>query len=75
MQMQRSLWAGLLDAGVPLKPVAGFRPHVTLARDAMPANKDIDEVIDWSVGTIALVESVSVHGGVQYRVIAHRLLE
>lgn len=74
MQMQRSLWTGLLEAGVPLKPVAGFRPHVTLARDAMPADREMDGVIDWSVGMMALVESVSVRGGVQYEVIAERAL-
>ena len=72
MQMQRALWQALLEAGVPLKPVAGFRPHVTLARDAMRTDREMQETIEWRVGTMALVESVAVSGGVQYRVIAGR---
>ena len=72
MQMQRTLWQGLLNAGVALKPVAGFRPHVTLARDTIHKDREMQEVIEWPVGTIALVESVAVPGGVQYRVIASR---
>ena len=74
MQMQRSLWTGLLDIGVPLRPETGFRPHITLARDAMPAEREMNEIIDWSVETVALVESVSAQGGVQYRVIARRVI-
>lgn len=74
MQLQRSLWRGLLEADVPLKPVAGFRPHVTLARDAMPVDRTMNEAIEWAVGTMALVESVSVQGGVQYRLIASRVM-
>ena len=72
MNLQRALWQALLDAGVPLKPVAGFRPHVTLARDAMRADAAMPETIAWPVGTMALVESVAVAGGVQYRLIASR---
>ena len=74
MQMQHSLWTGLLDIGVPLRPETGFRPHITLARDAMPAEREMNEIIDWLVETVALVESVSVQGGVQYRVIARRVI-
>lgn len=72
ISMQRSLWQSLLDHGVALKPVAGFRPHVTLARDAERLSRDWEADIAWSVGTIALVESIAIPGGVRYRPIASR---
>ncbi len=72
MSLQGALWQSLLDHGVPLKPVAGFRPHVTLARDAERLSREWDSAIEWPVGTIALVESIPVPGGVRYRPVASR---
>ena len=72
MLMQRRLWQALLDAEVPLKPVAGFRPHVTLARDADRLEIEWENNVMWQVHTIALVESIAIPGGVRYRPIASR---
>ncbi len=72
MSLQATLWQALLDQHVPLKPVAGFRPHVTLARDAERTDRELNEVIRWRVGRIALVESVALPGGVHYQLRAQR---
>lgn len=72
MSLQRALWQSLIDQGISLKPVAGFRPHVTLARDAERHCGDLFSHIEWPVGTIALVESIPVPGGVRYRPVARR---
>lgn len=72
MAMQRALWQSLIDHGVSLKPVAGFRPHVTLARDAERLDRAWESPVEWPVGTIALVESIAVPGGVRYRPLASR---
>ena len=72
MSLQRSLWESLSDHGVALKPVAGFRPHVTLARDAERLDRAWESPVEWPVGTIALVESIAVPGGVRYRPLASR---
>ena len=70
--LQKSLWQALLDRDIPLKPVAGFRPHVTLARDAERIDHELMQVIQWKAGTIALVESLSMPGGVRYRLVTSR---
>ena len=72
LSLQRTLWRSLLDNGVPLKPVAGFRPHVTLARDAERLDREWDNDLKWTVGTIALVESIAIPGGVRYQTISRR---
>ena len=72
LSLQRTLWQSLLDNGIPLKPVAGFRPHVTLARDAERLERAWENNLNWTIGTIALVESTSIPGGVRYRTIASR---
>ena len=72
MLTQRRLWQSLLDAGVQLKPVAGFRPHVTLARDADRLEREWENDVVWQVRTIALVESIAIPGGVRYRPVASR---
>ena len=72
MRLQRSLWQGLLDCGLRLKPVVGFRPHVTLARDAEHVDGQLAQAIRWEVGTMALVASVATPGSVHYQLLARR---
>lgn len=56
--LQQALWQALHDAQISLKPVAGFRPHVTLARNAEKPSAVPEAAISWRVGHIALIESV-----------------
>ncbi len=70
--LQKSLWQALLDRDIPLKPVAGFRPHVTLARDAERIDRELTHVIQWKAGIVALVESIAMPGGVHYQLVASR---
>ena len=72
MALQSALWRSLLDNGVPLKPAAVFKPHVTLARDAERLDRIRKNNLEWTVDTIALVESTSIPGGVRYRPVATR---
>ncbi len=64
------------EAQVVYKSSGGFRPHVTLARDAERVDQGSapSPVITWPVHTIALVESVPVQGGVHYQLLATRTL-
>lgn len=72
ISMQRTLWQSLLDNGIPLKPSADFRPHVTLARDAERLDRAWKNDLEWTGDTIALVESTPMPGGVHYRPVATR---
>lgn len=72
MNLQHALWQGLLDRGLRLKPVARFRPHVTLARDAEPIKGQLAQAIRWEVGTMALVASVATASSVRYQLLASR---
>lgn len=64
------------EAHVPYKSAGGFRPHVTLARDAERVDGDGEwaPAVSWPVSTIALAESVPVQGGVRYKLLATRTL-
>lgn len=70
--MQAALREALLETGVRLKPVAGFRPHITLARDAVSVNHTLSEAFVWTVSTITLLQSVAIPGGVEYQSLAQR---
>jgi 2'-5' RNA ligase len=74
ISLQCTLWQSLLDNGVPLKPAAVFKPHVTLARDAERLDRLWKNNLEWTVDTIALVESTAIPGGVRYRPVATRSL-
>ncbi len=66
-----------LDASqVAFKSAAGFRPHVTLARDAEKVDvvTGLQPELNWPVRTLALVESVPIQGGVHYELLATRTL-
>ena len=64
------------EAQVAFKSATGFRPHVTLARDAEPVDREppLRPAVSWPISTIALVESVPVPGGVHYELLATRSL-
>lgn len=72
ISLQRTLWQSLMDNGIPLRPPADFRPHVTLARDAERLDRAWKNDLEWTGDTIALVESRSIPGGVHYRPVATR---
>ena len=59
ISLQRTLWQSLLDNGIPLKPSADFRPHVTLARGVRCASLPrLGSPLDWSVREFVLLESI-----------------
>ncbi len=64
------------DVKVVSKSSGGFRPHVTLARDAERVDPEGPPApaVAWPVDTIALVESVPVQGGVHYQLLTTRKL-
>ena len=79
LSLQSDLMTALDGAHILLKPVAGFRPHVTLARDApAPPHSEI-QTIHWKIGEIVLLESVSSPvssmPGPQYHLLAQRSVE
>ena len=72
--MYNALINALDDAQVGFKSAGGFRPHVTLARDADRVENAAAPSVNWQVRTLALVESVPVQGGVHYLPLATRTL-
>lgn len=70
--LQQTLWQSLLQAQIPLKPVAGFRPHVTLARDALPPPQMLPEPVQWKIERMVLLESVSTDAGPIYVPLAEK---
>ncbi len=70
LHYQRRLSIGLRQAGFPTENRT-FKPHVTLARECTrPDLADQPPVsVHWRAREFALVESVSVPGGVRYRVL------
>lgn len=74
LNLQSDLMRALEVAQIMLKPVAGFKPHITLARDTPPLLQQTIPPIEWKVDDIALLESVSSVQGPQYQVLAQRSL-
>ena len=73
LDFQRSLMEKLVQFNVPLKAAAGFKPHITLARDATaPVAADAPSIV-WQVRRIALIASTSTPGGVSYVSLRERL--
>ncbi len=69
--MYNALINALDESQVGFKSAGGFRPHVTLARDAYRVENAAAPSVSWPVRTLALVESVPVQGGVHYPGDAH----
>ncbi len=72
--MHHALAHALEAAQVNVKSAGGFRPHVTLARDAEAVDARIAAPVVWRVEQVVLVESVPLTGGVRYEPLAGRLL-
>ena len=73
LDLQGSLMEKLVQFNVPLKAAAGFKPHITLARDATaPAVADAPSIV-WQVRRVALIASTSTPGGVSYVSLRERL--
>ena len=70
LHAQRRLAGGLRQAGFPTENRT-FKPHVTLARDCQRPDLagHMPLAVRWHAKQFALVESLSVPGGVRYRVI------
>ena len=75
LDLQRALTDKLMQLNVPLKAVEGFKPHVTLARDATaPAVADAPSIV-WRVRRMALIASTSKPGGVSYMPLRERSID
>lgn len=75
IDLQLGLMEKLMQLQIPLKAAAGFKPHVTLARDATaPAVTDAPAIV-WHVRRMALLASISTPGGVSYVPLKERLTE
>jgi 2'-5' RNA ligase len=75
IELQRHLMSALEASGIAFDGKSSFRPHVTLARDAVqPADLPFDPV-RWMARDIALVESDMQARGVAYRVLELRRLD
>ena len=73
LDLQHTLMEKLVQFNVPLKAAAGFKPHITLARDATaPVAADAPSIV-WQVRRIALIASTSTPGGVSYVSLRERL--
>lgn len=70
--LQRALWLAIEEAQIPFKPLTGFKPHVSLARDAKEQAGKLVQPVRWQVEKIALLESVSDATGVIYKPLAER---
>lgn len=66
----------LLDRhGIAFDAHTSFKPHITLARDALPPQENPFEPIRWQARQVALVQSSPGTEGLTYRVLAIKLLK
>lgn len=73
LSLQSELLQALQHHGMDLE-ARGFRPHITLARNAPPPPDMAFETIIWKVEEIALVKSVTDPRGAQYDILSSRPL-
>ena len=64
LELERVLWDALTAKGF-IREERVYRPHVTLARRARPVDVGVDPV-EWTVGELALVESLPAGRNVHY---------
>jgi RNA 2',3'-cyclic 3'-phosphodiesterase len=75
LTLQQELIQDLQRHAVAFRQEHGFKPHVTLARDAaLPADLVFTPIV-WHAREIALVQSVTDADGTRYSVLASRSLE
>ena len=72
LDLQRTLMEKLAYLNVPLKAETGFKPHVTLARDAKEPTVTDTPSIFWHVRRIVLISSISTSSGVSYMPLRER---
>jgi len=72
MALQQTLTQALAQHGIAFNDQSGFRPHVTLARDALAPGEVAVEAIHWRVGQLVLAQSTTDRDGSFYRVLAAR---
>jgi 2'-5' RNA ligase len=70
MALQQTLTQALAQHGIAFNDQSGFRPHVTLARDALAPADVAVEKIHWRVGELVLAQSTTDRDGTCYRVLA-----
>jgi 2'-5' RNA ligase len=70
MSLQRNLVDALMQNNIAYNEGSEFRPHITLARDALQPEDLPFQPITWRAEQVALVESVNLREGVSYRVLA-----
>lgn len=68
--LQQTLTQELTQHGIEFNDQSGFRPHVTLARDALAPPDITVEAIHWQVGQLVLAQSAPHPDGTFYRVLA-----
>lgn len=72
LDLQRTLMEKLAYLDVPLKAETGFKPHITLARDAKEPTVTDTPSIFWHVRRIVLISSISTSSGVSYMPLRER---
>jgi RNA 2',3'-cyclic 3'-phosphodiesterase len=75
LALQRELTHALQRHAVALRQEPGFKPHVTLARDAASPVDLVFEPVVWHAHEIALVQSMTDGNGTRYTVLASRALD
>jgi RNA 2',3'-cyclic 3'-phosphodiesterase len=75
LTLHEELMHALVQQGVAFRNQGEFRPHITLARDAvLPADMVFDPIA-WRADEIAIVKSVTNAEGAVYEVLASRKLD
>lgn len=69
-ELQQRLTTELLQRNIAVDTRATFKPHVTLARDAMAPDEVPFEPIHWRAGHVCLVASSAEANGARYRILA-----
>ena len=72
MALQQTQTQQLAREGIAFNDQSGFRPHLTLARDALPPADVAVETIHWRVDQLVLAQSTTDREGTVYRVLATR---
>jgi 2'-5' RNA ligase len=75
LKLQQELADALVRHGIAFDNQHGFKPHVTLARDATLPPDIIFTPVVWRASQVALVQSATRAGGASYRVLASRSLD
>lgn len=70
LALQGEICTGLDQCGIAFDRRNRFTPHITLARDALPAEPIPFEPIAWHACQVSLVQSVTEATGVIYKVLA-----